>query len=48
MSGVPLDKNEGFGLNNMRARASQIGAKMGIQTAAGHGRSVTVAVPITL
>jgi signal transduction histidine kinase len=48
MSRVPLDKNEGFGLNNMRARASQIGAKMEIQTAAGHGTSLTVAVPITL
>jgi two-component system, NarL family, sensor kinase len=48
MSRVPLEKNEGFGLNNMQARASQIGAKMKIQTAAGHGTSVTVAVPITL
>jgi signal transduction histidine kinase len=48
MSEVPVDKNEGFGLNNMRARALQIGAKMEIQTAAGHGTSLTVAVPITL
>jgi signal transduction histidine kinase len=48
ISRVPLDKNEGFGLNNMRARASQIGAKMEIQTAAGQGTSLTVAVPITL
>jgi signal transduction histidine kinase len=44
---VPLDENEGFGLNNMRARASQIGGKMEIQTAAGHGTSVTVVVPVT-
>jgi signal transduction histidine kinase len=47
ISRVPLDKNEGFGLGNMRARASQIGGKMGIQTAAGHGTSVTVTVPIS-
>ena len=46
ISRVHLDKNEGFGLNNMRARASQIGGKMDIQTAAGHGTSVTVTVPI--
>jgi signal transduction histidine kinase len=48
MSRVPLHEHEGFGLNNMRARASQIDAKMEIQTAAGHGTSLTVAVPITL
>jgi signal transduction histidine kinase len=47
ISRVPLDKNEGFGLGNMWARASQIGGKMGIQTAAGHGTSVTVTVPIS-
>jgi signal transduction histidine kinase len=46
MAKVPLDQNEGFGLNNMRARASQIGGKMEIQTAADHGTSVTVTVPI--
>jgi signal transduction histidine kinase len=46
ISGVPLDKSEGFGLNNMRARVSRIGGKMGIQTAAGHGTSVTVTVPV--
>jgi signal transduction histidine kinase len=45
---VPLDENEGFGLNNMRARASQIGGKIEIQTAAGHGTSVTVVVPVSL
>ena len=48
MSRVSLEENEGFGLNNMRARASQIGAKMEIRTAAGHGTSLTVAVPIAL
>jgi signal transduction histidine kinase len=47
ISRVPLDKNEGFGLSNMRARASQVGGKMEIQTAAGHGTSVTVTVPIS-
>ena len=45
---VPLDENEGFGLNNMRARASQIGGKVEIQTAAGHGTNVTVVVPVSL
>jgi signal transduction histidine kinase len=45
ISRVPLEKSEGFGLNNMRARASRIGGKMGIQTAAGRGTSVTVTVP---
>jgi signal transduction histidine kinase len=33
ISRVPPDKNEGFGLSNMRVRASQIGGKMEIQNA---------------
>jgi signal transduction histidine kinase len=48
-SGIPrvsLDKSEGFGLRNMGARASQIGGKLEIQSAAGHGTSVIVTVPI--
>jgi signal transduction histidine kinase len=49
-SGIPrvsMDKSEGFGLSNMRARASKIGGKLEIQTAAGHGTIVTVNVPIS-
>ena len=41
------DKSEGFGLRNMRARASQIGGKLEIQTAADRGTSVIVTVPIS-
>lgn len=46
ISRVSLDRSEGFGLSNMRARASQIGGKLEIQTAADHGTIVTVNVPI--
>ena len=44
----PPDKNEGFGLGNMRARATQIGGKLDICTAAGRGTSIVVTVPIPL
>src|SRR5260370_41440616 len=44
----PLDENEGFGLGNMRARATQIGGKLDICTAAGRGTSILVTVPIPL
>src|SRR4029077_6585676 len=47
ISRVSLDKSEGFGLRNMRARASHIGGKLEIQTAADHGTSVIVTVPIS-
>ncbi len=47
ISSVSLDKNEGFGLSNMRARATQIGATLEIQTAVGHGTIVMVNVPIS-
>jgi signal transduction histidine kinase len=47
ISSVSLDKNEGFGLSNMRARATQIGATLEIQTAIGHGTIVMVNVPIS-
>ena len=47
ISRVALDKSEGFGLRNMRARASHIGGKLEIQTAADHGTSVIVTVPIS-
>jgi signal transduction histidine kinase len=46
ISRVPLDKNEGFGLGNMRARSAQIGGKLDICTAPGGGTSIVVTVPI--
>jgi signal transduction histidine kinase len=47
ISSVSLDKSEGFGLTNMRARATQIGATLKVQTAVGHGTIVMVHVPIS-
>jgi signal transduction histidine kinase len=47
ISSVSLDKSEGFGLSNMRARATQIGATLKIQTAVGHGTIIMVNVPIS-
>ncbi len=41
-----LEKSEGFGLRNMRERASEIDGRFEIQTAAGHGTTVMVTVPI--
>jgi signal transduction histidine kinase len=46
ISGASLEKSEGFGLSNMRTRASQIDGKLDIQTAAGHGTSIVLSVPI--
>jgi signal transduction histidine kinase len=49
-SGIPkalLDKSEGVGLDSIRERAAQIDAKLEIQTAAGHGTSIIVTVPIS-
>jgi len=46
ISGASLEKSEGFGLSNMRTRASQIGGKLDIQTAAGHGTRIVLTVPI--
>ena len=40
-------KSEGFGLRNMRTRASQIDGKLDIHTAAGHGTSIVLTVPIS-
>ena len=42
-----LEKSDGFGLSNMRTRASQIGGKLDIQTAAGRGTSIVLTVPIS-
>jgi PAS domain S-box-containing protein len=47
ISSAALEKSEGFGLRNMRVRASQIDAKLDIQTAAGHGTSIVLTVPIS-
>jgi PAS domain S-box-containing protein len=46
ISRASLEKSEGFGLSNMRTRAAQIGGKLDIQTAAGHGTSIHLTVPI--
>jgi PAS domain S-box-containing protein len=46
ISSASLEKREGFGLSNMRTRASQIDGKLEIQTAAGHGTSIILTVPI--
>jgi len=46
ISSASLEKSEGFGLRNMRTRASQIDGKLDIQPAAGHGTSVVLIVPI--
>jgi signal transduction histidine kinase len=47
ISSASLDKSEGFGLRNMRTRASQIDGKLDIQTAASHGTSIVLTVPIS-
>jgi signal transduction histidine kinase len=46
ISNASLEKSEGFGLRNMRTRASQIDGKLDIQTAAGHGTTIVLTVPI--
>ena len=46
ISRASLEKSEGFGLSNMRTRASQIDGKLDIHTAAGHGTSIVLTVPI--
>ena len=47
ISSASLEKSEGFGLRNMRIRASQIDGKLDIKTAAGHGTSIVLTVPIS-
>jgi two-component system, NarL family, sensor kinase len=39
-------ESEGFGLRNMRTRASQIHGQLVIQTVAGHGTGIVLTVPI--
>ena len=49
-SGIPaaeFEKSKGFGLGNMRERASQIDGRFEIQTVAGHGTTIIVTVPIS-
>ena len=49
-SGIPktrLEKSDGVGLDSMRERAAQIDAKLEIETAAGHGTSIIVTVPVS-
>jgi len=41
-----LEKSDGVGLGSMRDRATQIDATLEIQTAYGHGTSITVTVQI--
>jgi signal transduction histidine kinase len=47
ISAARLEQSDGFGLGNMRKRASEIDGRLEIQTAAGHGTSIIVAVPIS-
>jgi signal transduction histidine kinase len=47
LSAARLEKSEGFGLRNMRERASEIDGRFEIQTAPGHGTSIVVTVPIS-
>jgi signal transduction histidine kinase len=47
ISNASLEKSEGFGLRNMQTRATQIDAKLDIQTAAGRGTTVVLTVPIS-
>jgi signal transduction histidine kinase/PAS domain-containing protein len=46
ISKATLKKSEGFGLINMRARASQIDGQLLIHTDADHGTSIVLTVPI--
>jgi signal transduction histidine kinase len=46
ISSASLEKSGGFALRNMRTRASQVDRKLDIQTAAGHGTSIVLTMPI--
>src|ERR1700730_4834628 len=46
ISAARLEKSEGLGLGSMRERASVIEGRFEIETAAGHGTSIIVTVPI--
>jgi signal transduction histidine kinase len=47
-NGTPELVLEGFGLRNIRTRASQIDGKLDIHTAASHGTSIVLTVPTPL
>jgi signal transduction histidine kinase len=47
ISSASLEKSEGFGLRNMRIRASQIDGKLDIHTAANHGTNIILTVAIS-
>ena len=47
ISAARLEKSEGLGLGSMKERASVIGGQFEIETAAGHGTSIIVTVPIS-
>jgi len=47
ISATRLETSAGFGLSNMRERASVIAGRFEIQTAAGHGTTIIVTVPIS-
>jgi signal transduction histidine kinase len=47
ISSASLEKSEGFGLRNMRIRASQIDGKLDIHTAANYGTSIVLTVAIS-
>jgi PAS domain S-box-containing protein len=47
ISSASLEKSEGFGLRNMRIRASLIEGKLEIHTAANHGTSIVLTVAIS-
>ena len=46
ISAARLEKSDGLGLANMRQRASEIGGRFEIQTAASRGTSIIVTVPV--
>jgi len=46
ISSASREKSEGFGLGNMRTRASKIDGKLDIHTTVGHGTSIVLTVPI--
>jgi signal transduction histidine kinase len=48
IAAAELEKNEGFGLANMRERASEIDGRLEIQTAVGQGTTIVVTVPVPL
>jgi signal transduction histidine kinase len=47
ISAARLEKSQGFGLRNMRERASEIDERFEIQTGAGHGTTIVVTMPIS-